>query len=375
MPLLALAFLAFIGLGLPDPLPGSLWPELRPHFGVANAALGLVLAANAAGYILAGLLAGRLIAALGIGRLLAGSLAATAMAALGQGLAPPWWGFVALSVLAGLGGGAVDAALNLFAAHRFRPRHLNWLHGCWGIGATLGPLCAALLLAGGLGWQAGYLAVGAALAALALAFAITRRRWDAGAHQASGPALSALAVLRHPVARLQIVIFFLYTGIEAGAGQWAATILTAARGATPAEGAAAATLFFAALTAGRIGLGFVVDRVGADRLLRWQTPATVLGALLLGTGLADFAALGLMAVALAPIYPTVMARTPARLGVQAAAQAVGFQVSAAMLGVAVVPALLGLAADLAGAATLPWLLALGCVALTLLVWRLPEAKE
>jgi len=375
LPLLALAFLAFIGLGLPDPLPGSLWPELQPHFGVANAGLGLVLAANATGYITAGLLAARLIRGLGIGLLLSVSLAATAMAALGQGLAPPWWGFVALAVLAGAGGGAVDAALNLFAAHRFRPRHLNWLHGCWGIGATLGPLAAALLLAGGFGWQAGYLAVGTVLAALALAFGLTRRRWDAGGHQGGGADLSALAVLRHPVARLQIVIFFLYTGIEAGAGQWAATILTAARGATAAEGAAAATTFFAALTAGRIGLGFVVDRVGADRLLRLLTPVTVLAALLLATGRADFAALGLMALALAPIYTTVMARTPSRLGARAAAQAVGFQVSAAMLGVAVLPALLGLAADLAGASILPWLLALGCVGLSALIWRLPAAKE
>lgn len=375
MPLLVLAFLAFIGLGLPDPLPGSLWPELQPHFGVANAGLGLILAANAAGYIAAGLLAARLIAALGIGLLLSVSLAATATAALGQGLAPPWWGFVALGVLAGMGGGAVDAALNLFAAHRFRPRHLNWLHGCWGIGATLGPLAAALLLAGGLGWQAGYLVVGAVLALLALAFGLTRRRWDAGGHRGGGADLSALAVLRHPVARLQILLFFVYTGVEAGAGQWAATILTAARGATPAEGAAAATAFFGALTLGRIGLGFVVDRVGADRLLRLLTPVTVLAALLLASGWADFAALGLMALALAPIYPTVMARTPSRLGVQAAAQAVGFQVSAAMLGVAVVPALLGLAADLAGARILPWLLALGCVGLSALIWRLPAAKE
>ncbi len=375
MPLLALAFLAFIGLGLPDPLPGSLWPELRPHFSVPNAALGLVLAANAAGYIAAGLLAGRLIGAFGIGGLLATSLAATSLAALGQGLAPPWAVFVALAVLAGVGGGAVDAALNLFAAHRFRPRHMNWLHGCWGIGATLGPLGAALLLAGGFDWQAGYLAVGVVLAGLALAFAVTRRRWDAGAHQASGPSLSALAVLRHPVARLQIWIFFLYTGIEASAGQWAATILTAARGASPAEGAAAATIFFAALTLGRIGLGFVVDRVGADALLRWLTPVTILAALAFATGRADFAAIGLMAVALAPIYPTVMARTPARLGTQAAAQAVGFQVSAAMLGVALVPALLGLAADLAGPAILPWLLALGCAGLTALIWLLPAVKE
>jgi fucose permease len=371
MPILALAFLAFIGLGLPDPLPGSLWPELRPHFGVPNAGLGLVLAAVAVGYVVAGLLTGRLIAWLGIGGVLTASLAATALAALAAAAAPPWPGFVALAVLAGLGGGAVDAALNAFAANRFSSRHMNWLHGFWGVGATLGPAGAAVLLAAGFGWQAGYLAVGLVLAALALGFAATRARWNEGAPPGAPPRRGTLGLLRNRVARLQILVFFFYTGLEAGAGQWAATVLTGARGASPAEGAAAATLFFAAITGGRIALGFVVDRVGADRLLRLLTPVAVLAALVFATGMADFVALAVMAVALSPIYPTVMARTPARLGPAATAQAVGFQVAAATVGVAVVPALLGLGADIAGPAVVPWLLAGVAALVAVLIWRLP----
>lgn len=132
VPLLALAFLAFVGLGLPDPLPGTLWPELRPHYAQPHGALGLVLAAMATGYLTASILAGRAMQALGIGALLAASIAATAAAALGQAFAPPWLAFVALAMLAGFGSGAVDAALNTFAALRFAPRHLNWLHACWG---------------------------------------------------------------------------------------------------------------------------------------------------------------------------------------------------------------------------------------------------
>ena len=377
MPLLALAFLAFIGLGLPDPLPGSLWPELHPHYGVPNAGLGLVLAAVAAGYVTAGLMTGGLIARLGIGGVLVASLGATALAALGQALAPPWWGFVLLAVLAGLGGGAVDSAMNVFAAARFKPRQMNWLHGFWGVGATLGPAVAAALLAAGFGWQAGYAAVGLALALLTLGFLFTRRRWDEGQPRSEAPRSGTLAVLRLPVARLQVALFFVYTGFEAGAGQWAATVLTASRGASPAEGAAAATLFFAAITGGRMALGFVVDRIGADRLLRLFAPVAVLAALLfalrpLVAGAAvDLVALALLAVALAPIYPTVMARTPARLGAAAAGRAIGLQVAAATLGVAVLPAALGLAADAWGAGAVPWLLVLLAVLVAALVWRLP----
>jgi fucose permease len=372
VPLLALAYLAFIGLGLPDPLPGTLWPEVGPHYGLPNAALGLVLAGASAGYILAGLLAGSAIAAIGIGGVVAASLAASALAAGLQALAPPWLIFVALAVLAGLAGGAVDAALNAFAAARFAPRHMNWLHGCWGIGATLGPAAATALLAAGLGWQAGYAAVALVLAALSAGFAATRRRWDAAAPEAASHHVTSLSVLRHAVARRQMWAFFVYTGLEAAAGQWAATVL-AARGAGPAEAAAGGALFWAGLAGGRIALGFVVDRIGADRLLRLATPVAALALAGLALGIADRAMLVLAAAMLAPVYPTLMARTPARLG-PLAVRAIGFQVAAAMAGVAVVPAALGLAADLAGAGVLPGLLLALAVLLALVIRALPDPR-
>ena len=371
MPLLLLAYLAFIGLGLPDPLPGTLWPQVGPAYGLPNAALGLVLAGLAAGYILAGLAAARLIGAFGIGGVLAASVAATALAAAGQAMAPPWAVFVALAVLAGAGGGAVDAALNAYAAQKLASRHLNWLHACWGIGATLGPAVAAGVLAAGGGWQAAYAVVAGALGALGFAFVVTRGRWDGAAPQA-GPRQGTLAALRHPVVRLQMAIYFVYTGLESGGGQWVATILTA-RGATAAEGALAATLFFAGLTGGRIAMGFVVDRIGPDRLLRLAMPVTAVAALGFALGLLDMGFVVLLAVALSPVYPTVMARTPARLGPLAVA-AIGLQVASAMAGVAVLPGLMGVLADLAGPGAVPWTLLALAALLWWLIWRLPPAR-
>lgn len=372
MPLLALAYLAFIGLGLPDPLPGTLWPEVGAAYGLPNAALGLVLAGLAAGYILAGLTAGRVIAALGIGGVLAASVAATAIAAAGHAMAPPFPVFVALAVLAGLGGGAVDAALNAYSATHFAPRHLNWLHACWGIGATLGPAIAAGMLASGAGWQAGYAAAAALLGPLALAFVLTQKRWDGAPPPGGTLRVTAFSALRSRLVWLQMAVFFVYCGLESGAGQWAATIL-AARGATPAEGAAAATLFWAGLAGARIAMGFVVDRFGPDRLLRLAMPPMAAAAALFVAGIADVVALVLMSALLAPVYPTMMARTPARLG-PLAVHAIGFQVAAAMAGVAVLPGLMGVAADLLGPEAVPVLLVGLALLLTVLVWRLPVAR-
>ncbi|WP_149541295.1 MFS transporter [Siccirubricoccus phaeus] len=372
MPLLLLAYLAFIGLGLPDTMPGALWPVLRADYAAPHAALGLLLAATSTGTFTASLLAGRLIAALGIGGVLAASVAATAAAALGFALAPPFPVLVLLALLGGCGGGAVDAALNAFAAARFAPRHLNWMHACWGLGATLGPAMATALLAAGFPWRAAWGAVGLVLAALALGFLATRGRWQAGEEEeaaAAGPRLTALAVLRLPLARRQIAAFALYCGLEAGTGQWAATVLVESRGASAETGSAATALFWASLAPGRILLGFVVDRLGADRLLRAVLPPMLLGSAGFALGLgAPF--LALLAVALAPLYPTLMARTPARLGAAAAAHAVGFQVAAATFGAGVLPALLGLAP----LAAVPWLLLGLAVALAFLLWRILDGR-
>ncbi len=372
MPLLALAFLAFIGLGLPDPLPGALWPQTQPHYGVSQAALGLLLGAMAAGYMASSILAGRAMQWLGIGGVLAFSLAATAAAALGQALAPAWMVFVALAVLAGAGGGAVDSALNTYAAMRFAPRHLNWLHACWGLGATLGPGLAAALLAMGLGWQAGYAAVGIMLAGLAVAFAATRQRWQDGEAAAHGPPMPALGALGQPAVRLRILVFFLLAGVEASAGQWVATVLVEARGATPAAAAGAATLFWASLTLGRVAMGLVVDRVGADRLVRIAVLAAVpaAGGFALLPSAVGLVAFALLAVALAPVFPTLVARTPAHLGAATALHAVGFQVASATLGVAVLPGMIGVAVQAFGAGAAPPMIMAMTAGLAVLVWRI-----
>jgi len=371
VPLLALAFLAFAGLGLPAALPGTLWPELRPHYAVPHAALGLLLAARAAGQLAASILTGRALRSMGIASLLASGIALLAAAVLGQALAPGWAVFVLLALVAGFGSGAVDAALNTFVALRFAPRHLNWLHACWGLGATLGPALAAALLAAGAGWQSSYAVIGALLAALALVFAATRAHWRQDAPRQDGPPLPALSTLRLPLVRRRIAVFFLLSGVEVSSGQWAATVLTESRGASPAVAAASATLFWAAIAVGRLGMGVVVDRIGAERLLRLAAPCAALAAAgyALAPRGADLVALALLAVAFSPLFPTMVARTPAQLGAATALHAVGFQVAAATLGVALLPATIGLAVERFGAETAPRIVAVLTVLLAVLMRR------
>ena len=56
-------------------------------------------------------------------------------------------------------------------------------------------------------------------------------------------------------------------------------------------------------------------------------------------------ALALAGLGLAAIYPSLMTRTPQRLGKEIASHAIGFQVGAAMLGAAALPSVTGLVAQ------------------------------
>jgi fucose permease len=378
--LIALSFLAFISLGLPDTVLGVAWPSLRDHFGLSQASLGLVPLFGVSGYFVSGLLAGGLVRRLGVGALLAASSGLVALGLVGYAAASRWAFFFPVAAVIGLGSGAIDAALNGYAARHFPIRIMNWLHASWSVGATAGPAIMTAVLTLGASYRLGYAILAAALGAMTLAFTVTRRSWDdplprepdgrpdavqpeaAPAHASGG---SVWTALRSGRVWLQIVIFFAYTGAEAGTGAWCFTVLREARGLSVEEAGVWTTVFWASLTAGRVWLGFVVDRVGPDRLLRAATVAALAGAAGFAglPGLPGRLGLALLGFSLAPVFPTLMARTPARLGDDIAHHAIGFQVSAATLGTAVLPGGFGLLAARAGAGVVPLLLVLSMVVL------------
>ncbi|MFE8598984.1 MFS transporter [Archangium violaceum] len=363
--LLALSYLAFVSLGLPDAVIGVAWPSIRETFSLPQAALGAALAMAASAYFTSGLFAGRFMRTAGLGSLLAISTALAATGVTGYGAAPAFTLFIAAACFVGLGSGAIDTGLNTYAAHHFGARHMTWLHAAYSVGAALGPVLMTALLTHGAGWRAGYAVIGGALALLAVAFTGMRRQWDAGPGSspptaeapapvdATSPTVTAWATLHRPRVWLQIAIFFLYSGVEVTAGQWSYTVLTEARGLGTAVAGTWVSVYWAGLLAGRIVLGFVVERVGPVRLLRLGTAGAVVGALLLALpAVPAVLGLALLGFSLAPIFPALMSETPRRVGADAAAHAVGFQVSAATMGVAVVPSAAGLIGERLGLAAI-----------------------
>lgn len=373
--LLVIAYLGFISLGLPDTVIGVAWPSVRDTFGRQQSSVAVIFIGVGLSYFLSSFFTGRLLKMVGIGWLLAGSSLLVAASAAGYALTPWWALFAVCATFHGLGSGAIDAGLNHYVAHHFSARHMNWLHACYSLGATFGPLIMTAVLAGGNSWRAGYGTVAAILCGLALLFGLTRRKWDANEESVDEekPAeVSMAATLRDPTVRLQIALFFFYTGLEATVGQWSFTLLTEGRNVPQEKAGVAVTIYWASIGVGRILFGWVVDRIGVDRLVRGSTALAAAGTVLLASSASVWlstVALALTGLGLAAIFPCLMTRTPQRLPPGMAAHAIGFQVSAAMLGVAALPSATGVCAERFGLASI----ASAAVLMAAAVWLLHES--
>jgi len=370
--LAVLAGIAFVGLGLPDGLLGVAWPSMRATFGVPLDALGALLTAFTAGYVTSSFAGGRAARRLGLGGVLALSCGATGLSLLGYAASASWGMVVALGLVAGLGAGGIDTGINTYAAMRHGPRFLNILHACWGIGAATGPALMTVVLAAHRPWQVGYVAVALAQIALAVAFVATRQAWPA-AGEADDPARAPgiAETLRLPAARLGILLFVCYTGLELGVGAWAFTLLTEGRGMPAPLAGSWTSLYWVGLTGGRLMGAALVSRLGARVLLRSTMALLAAGLGLFAASVSprmDLAGLVIAGAAAGPIFPTLIAQTPGRLGAPHAPNGVGFQIASAALGQAMWPSLLGVV----GAAYGLDVLARGLVVLALLVLALNE---
>ncbi len=137
--LLAVIYLSFISLGLPDSLLGSAWPVMCNEFAAPVSYMGIVSMIISAGTIISSLQSDRMTKKFGAGMVTGVSVAMTAAALFGFSFSHSFWMLCVWAIPYGLGAGGVDAALNNYVALHYASRHMSWLHCMWGVGASVGP--------------------------------------------------------------------------------------------------------------------------------------------------------------------------------------------------------------------------------------------
>lgn len=361
--LLIIIYFAFISLGLPDSLLGSIWPIAHRELGVPLAWSGPIFMIISLGTVVSSLLSDRLTRRLGAGLVTVLSVALTALALFGFGISTSYWMLCLWAVPYGLGAGSIDAALNNYVALHFRSRHMSWLHCMWGIGASTGPYIMNMILTRGGTWHQGYQTISLIQLILTAVVMLSLPLWkkqrlvsDANTTNSPSHALSLREIFALRGAKEVMITFFAYCALEQTAGLWASSYLSNFRGIDPVTAAGYASLFYLGITGGRAISGFITFLLNDSQMIRLGQGIAALGLLLLLFAPIDALSLtGLVIIGLgcAPIYPSIIHSTPAHFGTDKSQAVIGVQMASAYLGNVFMPPLFGLIARYTSIALYP----------------------
>ena len=387
--LLAIIYMAFISLGLPDALLGSAWPMMYVEFNVPISYAGAISMIISIGTIISSLQSDRLTKRFGAGKVTAVSVGLTAAALLGFSFSHS---FILLCVLAipyGLGAGGVDAALNNYVALHYASRHMSWLHCMWGIGAAAGPYIMSYVLTGGQTWNMGYRLIGILQIVLTAILLISLPLWknrsetenmvsgseDITVSSENVPedkkqkvkALSIKQIFAIPGAKEIMITFFCYCALEQTAGLWASSYLVLHTGIDSETAAGFASLFYIGITVGRAISGFITMKLNDTQMIRMGQLIILAGIIILFLPLGQQTAIaGLVCIGLgcAPIYPCVIHSTPKHFGADKSQAVIGVQMASAYVGSCITPPIFGLIAQHISTALFPVFL---CIILILMI--------
>ncbi len=345
--LLAVIYMSFISLGLPDSLLGSAWPVMHGQIGTSVSYMGGITVIIALGTVVSSLMSDRTTKKFGAGAVTAVSTLLTALALLGFSVSDNYFMLCLFAVPYGIGAGGVDAALNNFVAVSYSSRHMSWLHCMWGVGASVSPYIMGYCLSSKLGWESGYLSVSVIQLVLSLFIFLSLPIWKKGNFEEEEErVVKPLGeVLKINGVKYVLLAFFGYCALEATAGLWASSFLTLSR-EIPAETAANfASLFYMGITAGRFFNGFVTDKFGDKKMIRAGLLVMLAGVIMIFLpGKAALFGLVITGIGCAPVYPCIIHSTPDNFGKENSQAIIGVQMASAYLGTTFMPPLMGLVA-------------------------------
>lgn len=356
--LLALIYLAFISLGLPDSLLGSGWPVMHRDLNVPIAFMGIVSMVILGGTIVSSLMSDRLTRKLGTRIVTVASVFLTALALFGFSVSNQFWMLIVFAIPYGLGAGAIDAALNNYVALHYTSRHMSWLHCFWGVGTIISPFVMSHALTNST-WNYGYRTIAFIQLGIGLVLLATLPVWNVHQQNAGDNAKSVglFGALKIKGVPYLLIGFFAYCAAEATAMSWASTYLVEVKGIAAEQAARLASLFYIGITAGRFLSGFIMNKLGDRKMIILGTGILSCGIVLLmlpaGNPIVSLVGFITIGFGCAPIYPCIIHSTPYNFGAENSGAIIGIQMASAYVGSTFIPPLFGLLGNLANFAILP----------------------
>lgn len=363
--LLAIIYLAFISLGLPDSLLGSGWPVMYKELDTSISYAGIISMIISGGTILSSLMSDRVIRKLGTGLVTAISVFLTAGALFGFSVSNSFIMLCIFAIPYGLGAGAIDAALNNYVALNYSSKHMSWLHCFWGVGASISPYIMSFALGANLGWRNGYRIVSVIQIILTIVMFMALPLWKKKQSETQEEDIKDVPLTMKEKLKIKGVVqimiaFCAYSAFEATCCLWISTYLAEHRGMENQSAAAFASLFYLGITFGRFIVGFFANKIGDRDMIRFGIVIILVGMAfvilpLQGNVLAliGFAVMGFGA---APVYPAFIHSTPTNFGRQNSQAIIGMQMTSAYIGSTFMPPVFGFIAEHTSVAIFPFYL-------------------
>jgi len=350
--LIAIIYLAFISLGLPDSLLGAAWPTLHVAFGVPISYMGIISIIISAGTVISSLLSERLTARFGTRTITTVSVLLTSVALFGFSLSGKFYQLCLFAIPYGIGAGAIDASLNNYVALHYTSKHMSWLHCFWGVGTIVSPYVMSYALIHS-GWQTGYRTVSLIQICIFIVLLIALPLWknnsgsESGEPSESAKPLGVMGALKIPGVPYLLIGFLAYCAAESTTMLWASSYLEEAMSLSKDEAAALGSLFFIGMTVGRFLAGFITERLGDGKMIRLGTVIALIGVGLITIRINLMAIVGFILIGLgcAPIYPSIIHYTPSNFGEKNSAAIIGIQMASAYTGSLLAPPLFGIIAE------------------------------
>lgn len=362
--LLAVIYLIFISLGLPDSLLGSGWPTMQTTFDVPSSYAGYVSMTISFMTIISALFSPKMINRLHTKWIVIVSIALTIMGLIGFSFSTQYAMLFLFAVPYGLGAGAIDASVNHYVANNYSSSVMNFLHCFYGVGAVISPNIMAIALMNarwneGYRWTA-YIQIGI-LAVCVLSLPLWKKN-DAKSSDKPTESAGIHETIKRPGVALTLVAFFAYCSGEATCFLWTSSYFAGTKEGLGDELIAAfGSLIFGGLMLGRLISGFVSNKLGDRLLIRIGIAIELVGIVLIMLPLQHWlpAAIGFVVAGtgMGPVYPAIQHMAPANFGKKYSAAVIGLQMASAYVGSTFMPMAFGFLQQYIGIAAMPfWLL-------------------
>ena len=358
--LLAVIYLVFISLGLPDSLLGSGWPKMQMVFGVPSSYAGYVSMTISFMTIISALLSPRMIRRFHTKWIVVVSIFLTVLGLLGFSVCGQYWMLFLFAIPYGLGAGSIDASVNHYVASHYSSAVMNFLHCFYGVGAVISPAIMALALRLAR-WNEGYRWTSWIQTGILLVVIFSLPLWKQNQAKDAQDARDSAGIgetLRVPGVLPTLIAFFSYCAGEATCFLWTPSYFAGTRSGLSDEMIAAfGSLIFGGLMLGRLISGFISNRLGDRLLIRAGIALELLGILMVFLPAEGYlpAAIGFVVIGtgMGPVYPSIQHMAPANFGARHSAAVIGLQMASAYIGSTFMPMVFGHLQQAAGIGIMP----------------------